>query len=82
MSTLPHKSSRPIQINGRSYRWMVTNRQTFLRLTVRDELTGEIKQHEYAKSRDIDDYGDTIYGIEALTPREVREFIISSFLVT
>jgi hypothetical protein len=75
MSTLPKKTSRPITINGREYRWMVktTVDKDTVRLTVQDVKTGETHQ------RDVRDR-------EGLSPppvtsATVKEFILVKFPV-
>ncbi len=71
--SLPKKDSRPIKVQGRAYRWMVkpTVDSDRVRLTVQDEVTGELHQ------RQMQGYdGDPPAPV---TPAIVKEFIIERF---
>lgn len=70
--TLPRKKSRPIEVNGRLYRWMIksTVDQDVVRLTVQDQKTGELRQRRIQGWR-----GDS----PTVTPRDVKEFILYRF---
>ena len=78
--TLPKKVSRDIEVNGKTYRWMVKRVGEKLdgtaRLTVENSETGEIKQRMFR--------GMGLRGMEAhdsprIGPGEVKEFIHERF---
>lgn len=72
--TLPKKASRAIEVNGKTFRWMVkkVDDDGQARLTVEDSETGEIRQRMYRGWA----MGD---GPEAVTPGDVKQFIIERF---
>lgn len=71
---LPKKASRPIEVNGRQYRWMVKrvtkSEKDWVRVTIEDQETGEIVQ-----SRRHGWEGDA----PMITPRDVKEIILARF---
>ena len=78
--TLPKKASRAIEVDGKTFRWMVKRvgekKEGTARLTVENPETGEIKQRMFR--------GLGVRGVEAhdpprVTPAEVKEFIIERF---
>jgi len=71
--TLPKKSSRGIEVDGRLYRWMVRKAGLdSVRLTVEDQETGEMRQRFFHEGWE----GDP----PAVRPGKVRDFILSEFI--
>jgi len=81
--TIPRKKSRPIEVDGMKYRWMVRRApgavgvKPAIRLTVEDQKTMDIFQKNFDENRATDDYGDEAGLRNAVTPDDVREFIQS-----
>lgn len=78
--TLPKKASRNIEVEGKTYRWMVKRvgekKDGTARLTVEDPETGEVKQRVFR--------GFGLRGVEAhdpprITPGDVKQFIHERF---
>jgi hypothetical protein len=85
--TLPKKDSRPIEINGRSYRWMVRRCRNkdgvkpSLRLTVQDEHSGELLQRDFPEhvGYRTNEYGEQEPRPNTVTPVDVKAFIFERF---
>ncbi len=81
---LPKKGSRSIQVNNRTYRWMVRKVQADgagdprLRLTVQDPETMELHQRHFpAYTGKFTPDNDPI--ANSVTTADVREFICTKF---
>lgn len=74
--TIPKKSSRPITVNGRLYRWMVkpTVDKTRVGLTVQDTVTSELQQGELTSWSG--EHAET----PVVTPGDVKGFIMRRFV--
>jgi len=72
--TIPRKKSRPIEVNGRQYRWMVKPKKPkekgWVRVTIEDQETGEIQQ--------VDRRG-FMSALTRVSPMDVREIILTQF---
>lgn len=71
--SIPKKTSRPIRVEGRRYRWMArrTSEVSKVRLTVEDQETGELHQTTIRSW----EKGDA----PVVTPARVKEFILYRF---
>jgi len=80
---LPKKSSRPIEVNGRQYRWMVRRclRRSepghCLRLTVQDQATEELLQREFPEHTGFNLDNEPVPN--TVSPADVKEFILERF---
>jgi hypothetical protein len=78
--TLPKKASRDIEVNGKTYRWMVKRvgpvKEGTARLTVEDPATGEVKQRMF---RGSGWEGMEVHDPPRVTPGEVKGFILERF---
>lgn len=79
---IPRSKSRPIEVDGKHYRWMVrrcpgaSGVQPAIRLTVEDGVTGDIFQKDFPERFKLDDYGDKVPD-NRVTPACVRDFVRS-----
>jgi hypothetical protein len=81
--TMSRKNSRPIEVDGRHYRWMVkrcrgpVGTKPTVRLTVEDRTTGDYFQKDFPEIYKLDDCGDVVGLDNRVTSGDVREFIRS-----
>ena len=78
--TLPKKASRPIEVEGKTYRWMVRRtgpvKDGTARLTVEDPETGEVRQRVF---RGWGVPGEECFEPPRVTPHDVKQFIYERF---
>lgn len=71
--TLPKKPSRPIEVNGRHYRWMVKpekHLEGWVRVTIEDQETKKVYQTRRRGFMDAN---------ARVTPGDVKEIILNHF---
>jgi hypothetical protein len=81
--SLPKRTSRPIEVSGRHYRWMVrlclrrSEPGHCLRLTVQDQVTEELLQREFPEHVGFDADNEPIPN--TVSPGDVKAFILERF---
>lgn len=85
--SLPKRTSRPIEVNDRQYRWMVRRCRNpvgvlpSLRLTVQDQVTNELLQRDFPEHTGTrkDECGFDEPAPTTVSPADVKAFILERF---